>query len=108
MDTKMQKASEAERDNEDFVAEAINGDPRAFAHASERLRKDADFIMKMLRVSPRVVDFMHEDIYADTDLIEEIKDEYKALGYGGWIYWHDAGHRFWGRGKYRPAKLWMR
>eukprot|EP00438_Fugacium_kawagutii_P029404 Skav223385 [mRNA] locus=scaffold2634:315074:323215:+ [translate_table: standard] len=119
MNTKMQKASEAERDNEDFVAEAIDGDPRAFAHASVRLRKDVDFIMKMLKVSPRVVDFMHEDVYADKDLIEdneprvkariitvglpalwhdrhpsglttsgwqlqEIKQEYKLLGYGGW------------------------
>mmetsp|Transcript_2203 Transcript_2203/g.2423 ORF Transcript_2203/g.2423 Transcript_2203/m.2423 type:complete len:169 (-) Transcript_2203:78-584(-) len=97
MNTKMQKASEAERDNEDFVAEAIDGDPRAFAHASVRLRKDVDFIMKMLKVSPRVVDFMHEDVYADKDLIEEIKQEYKLLGYGGWIYWHDPSYNFWGR-----------
>ena len=36
---------------------------------------------------------------------EEIEMEYKSLGYGGWIYWHDPNPGFRGRGRKRPAMM---
>ncbi|CAE7180724.1 unnamed protein product, partial [Symbiodinium necroappetens] len=72
-----------ECDSEEFVSEAIVGDPRGFAHASERLRSDRDFVKKMVRVNPRVVDFMDEDLFADEEFIEELKWELQSAGFGG-------------------------
>ncbi|CAE7703578.1 unnamed protein product [Symbiodinium sp. CCMP2592] len=114
--SKMQQASEMERDSEEFVAEAIVGDPRGFAHASERLRSDRDFVKKMVRVNPRVVDFMDEDLFADEEFIEEIKWELQSAGFGGpQIYGFKAAYGFWGRGRRHPAmhrpratKRWLR
>ncbi|OLQ12606.1 hypothetical protein AK812_SmicGene3434 [Symbiodinium microadriaticum] len=114
--SKMQQASEMECDSEEFVSEAIVGDPRGFAHASERLRSDRDFVKKMVRVNPRVVDFMDEDLFADEEFIEELKWELQSAGFGGpQIYGFKAAHGFWGRGRRHPAmmrpratKRWLR
>ncbi|CAE7812128.1 unnamed protein product [Symbiodinium sp. CCMP2456] len=104
--SKMQQASEMERDSEEFVSEAIVGDPRGFAHASERLRSDPDFVKKMVRVNPRVVDFMDEDLFADEEFIEELKWELQSAGFGGpQIYGFKAAHGFWGRGRRYPAMM---
>eukprot|EP00439_Symbiodinium_sp_Y106_P037948 s4138_g4.t1 len=108
---------EMERDSEEFVAEAIVGDPRGFAHASERLRSDCDFVKKMVRVNPRVVDFMDEDLFADEKFIEELlATTLRGCEFDIWrIYGFKAAYGFWGRGRRHPAmhrpratKRWLR